>query len=283
MFGKVVEGMDVVNKIVAVPTGNQGGHQNVPRTPVTIESATLVSAKVKTPRCPAISDLHLTEERPEANERFIEFVEETARGAEALYILGDFFEYWIGDDDLEQPFNAVIAALLASLTRGGVRLYFMHGNRDFLVGDRFCAATGASLLPDPVVHEIPRRAHPARARRHLVHRRRGIPGVAAQGARPGIPGPIFLPKPLAERRRLILQMREKSKEVVQGKPAAIMDVNAQAVIEAAPPRRTPDPRPHAPAGTPSRRLGRRALGAARLVWARRLPRNQSTRPAPQRF
>ena len=102
-----------------------------------------------------ISDLHLTEERPEANERFIEFVEDTARGAEALYILGDFFEYWIGDDDLEQPFNAVIAGLLASLTRGGVRLYFMHGNRDFLVGDRFCAATGASLLPDPVVHEIP--------------------------------------------------------------------------------------------------------------------------------
>ena len=60
-----------------------------------------------------ISDLHLTEERPEANERFISFLEEKARDAEALYILGDFFEYWIGDDDLAEPFNAVIAGLLA--------------------------------------------------------------------------------------------------------------------------------------------------------------------------
>ena len=178
-----------------------------------------------------ISDLHLTEERPEANERFIEFVEDTARGAEALYILGDFFEYWIGDDDLEQPFNAVIAALLASLTRGGVRLYFMHGNRDFLVGDRFCAATGASLLPDPVVHEI------QGVRTLLVH---GdtlcTDDVEYQAWRRKARDPAFqadfLAKPLAERRRLILEMREKSKEVVQGKPAAIMDVNAQAVIEA---------------------------------------------------
>ena len=178
-----------------------------------------------------ISDLHLTEERPEANERFIEFVEETARRAEALYILGDFFEYWIGDDDLEQPFNAVIAALLASLTRGGVRLYFMHGNRDFLVGDRFCAATGASLLPDPVVHEI-QGVHTL-----LVH---GdtlcTDDVEYQAWRRKARDPAFqadfLAKPLAERRRLILLMREKSKEVVQGKPAEIMDVNAQAVIEA---------------------------------------------------
>lgn len=178
-----------------------------------------------------ISDLHLTEERPEANERFIEFVEETARRAEALYILGDFFEYWVGDDDLEQPFNAVIAGLLASLTRDGVRLYFMHGNRDFLVGDRFCAATGASLLPDPVVHEI------EGVRTLLVH---GdtlcTDDVDYQAWRRKARDPAFqsdfLAKPLAERRRLILQMREKSKEVVQGKPAEIMDVNAQAVSEA---------------------------------------------------
>jgi UDP-2,3-diacylglucosamine hydrolase len=66
-----------------------------------------------------ISDLHLTEERPEANERFISFLEDKARGAGALYILGDFFEYWIGDDDLEEPFNAVIAGLLRDLSQRG--------------------------------------------------------------------------------------------------------------------------------------------------------------------
>jgi len=101
-----------------------------------------------------ISDLHLAEERPEANEQFIEFLESKARGAEALYILGDFFEYWIGDDDLEEPYNAVLAGLLRRVSAGGVPLYLMHGNRDFLVGERFCAATGARLLADPSVHDI---------------------------------------------------------------------------------------------------------------------------------
>jgi UDP-2,3-diacylglucosamine hydrolase len=101
-----------------------------------------------------ISDLHLTEQRPEANERFIELVEGKARGAEALYILGDFFEYWIGDDDLGRPFHAVIAGLLKDLSRRGVALYLMHGNRDFLIAERFCAATGARLLADPAVQEI---------------------------------------------------------------------------------------------------------------------------------
>ena len=77
-----------------------------------------------------ISDLHLTEERPEANERFITLLEEKGRAAGALYILGDFFEYWIGDDDLAEPFNAVIASLLKDLTRRGVPVYLMHGNRE---------------------------------------------------------------------------------------------------------------------------------------------------------
>ncbi len=175
-----------------------------------------------------ISDLHLTEERPEANERFIELLEEKARGAEALYILGDFFEYWIGDDDLAQPFNAVIAALLRNLS---IPLYFMHGNRDFLIGERFCAATGATLLEDPTVHEI------QGVKTLLVHgdtlctddheyqawrRTARNPSFQAQ----------FLAKSIAERRQAILQMREKSKEVVAGKAAEIMDVNEGAVKEA---------------------------------------------------
>src|SRR5262245_11662961 len=101
-----------------------------------------------------ISDLHLSEERPQANERFFSFLEEQARGAGALYILGDFFEYWIGDDDLAWPFNAVIAGSLRGLSQSGVPLYFMHGNRDFLVGSGCCKATGAQLLDDPTVVEL---------------------------------------------------------------------------------------------------------------------------------
>jgi UDP-2,3-diacylglucosamine hydrolase len=93
-----------------------------------------------------ISDLHLTEERPEANERFIAFVEEKARNARALYILGDFFEYWIGDDDLADPFNAIVAGLLGDLAKKGVQVRLMHGNRDFLLGERFCQASGVALL-----------------------------------------------------------------------------------------------------------------------------------------
>jgi len=178
-----------------------------------------------------ISDLHLTEERPEANERFIAFLEDKARAAEALYILGDFFEYWIGDDDLGEPFNAVVAGLLADLTRRGVPVYLMHGNRDFLIGERFCAATGAKLLQDLVVETI------QGEKTLLVHgdtlctddldyqawrRKARDPAFQAE----------FLAKPLPARRLAVGQMREKSKQVVQEKTAEIMDVNDDAVREA---------------------------------------------------
>ena len=178
-----------------------------------------------------ISDLHLTEERPEANERFIALLEEQGRAADALYILGDFFEYWIGDDDLGEPFNAVVAGMLKDLTRQGVPVYLMHGNRDFLIGKGFCAATGASLLQDPTVAEI------GGVKTLLVHGdtlctddveyqawRRKARDPAFQAA--------FLAKSLAERRRTVGQMREKSRQVVQEKTAEIMDVNDDAVRQA---------------------------------------------------
>jgi UDP-2,3-diacylglucosamine hydrolase len=178
-----------------------------------------------------ISDLHLTEERPEANERFIALLEKEARAADALYILGDFFEYWIGDDDLDQPFNAVIAGLLKDLTRHGVRVFLMHGNRDFLIGEGFCAITGARLLADPTVAKIEGEAT------LLMHGdtlctddveyqawRRKARDPAFQAA--------FLAKSLDERRQAVAQMREKSKQVVQEKTAEIMDVNDDAVRQA---------------------------------------------------
>jgi UDP-2,3-diacylglucosamine hydrolase len=178
-----------------------------------------------------ISDLHLTEERPEANERFIAFLEEKARNADALYILGDFFEYWIGDDDLGEPFNAVVAGLLKDLTGKGVQLHLMHGNRDFLIGERFCAATGAQLLQDPVVEEI------EGEKTLLLHGdtlctddldyqawRRKARDRAFQAA--------FLAKSLAERRAAVGDMREKSRQVVKEKTPEIMDVNEDAVRQA---------------------------------------------------
>ena len=178
-----------------------------------------------------ISDLHLSEERPAANEQFIDFLESTARRADALYILGDLFEYWIGDDDLEEPFNAVIAGLLRGITGNGVPTYVMHGNRDFLLGERFCAATGAELLADPTVHEV------AGVKTLLVHGdtlctddedyqgwRRTARSSAWQRD--------FLSKSRNERRSMVLGLREKSKAVLQAKPAEIMDVTPAAVIEA---------------------------------------------------
>lgn len=178
-----------------------------------------------------ISDLHLTEERPAANERFIAFLEQTARSADALYILGDFFEYWIGDDDLAEPFNAVVAGLLRDLAQRGVRLSLMHGNRDFLIGERFCAATGATLLQDPTVEDL------AGEKTLLMH---GdtlcTDDVDYQAWRLKARSPAFetefLSKPLAERRRAVIQMREMSWQLVQGKAAEIMDVNDDAVRQA---------------------------------------------------
>src|SRR5207253_250559 len=72
-------------------------------------------------------------------------------GADALYVLGDLFEYWIGDEDLETPFNALIAGFLQRLADSGTRVRVMHGNRDFLLGEAFCEASGAQLLADPTV------------------------------------------------------------------------------------------------------------------------------------
>jgi len=95
-----------------------------------------------------ISDLHLEEKRPDITRAFLHFLATRARQAEALYILGDFFEVWIGDDGMT-PFQHEIARALRELSKAGIRLYLMHGNRDFLIGKRFCREAGCTLLDDP--------------------------------------------------------------------------------------------------------------------------------------
>lgn len=97
-----------------------------------------------------ISDLHLEEQRPDITRAFLQFLQQRAAACEALYILGDFFEVWVGDDDMS-PFQHSIADALRALSDSGTRIYLMHGNRDFMLGQAFCQQAGCSLLKDPCV------------------------------------------------------------------------------------------------------------------------------------
>ncbi|MEC3765307.1 UDP-2,3-diacylglucosamine diphosphatase [Cupriavidus sp. SS-3] len=98
-----------------------------------------------------ISDLHLTPGMPRTLAAFERTLERAAAQARALFILGDFFEFWVGDEETEAPFAQRVALALRALAAHGVAVYLMHGNRDFLLGRRFAGAAGATLLPDPTV------------------------------------------------------------------------------------------------------------------------------------
>ena len=100
-----------------------------------------------------ISDLHLETDRPDIGQQFFSFLAEEAGGAEALYILGDLFDAWVGDDD-PNPHYAEVKAALRKLVDGGVPVYFMHGNRDFMIGDGFAEETGVKILPDPIAVDL---------------------------------------------------------------------------------------------------------------------------------
>jgi UDP-2,3-diacylglucosamine hydrolase len=182
-----------------------------------------------------ISDLHLSGARPESAARFFRFLDEQAAQAQALYVLGDLFEYWIGDDALAategDPLAASVASALAALPRRGVRLYVMHGNRDFLMGDGFARAAHAKLIDDPIVVELG-----------------GIPTLLMHGDtlctddtdyqawRRTCRAPQwqqeFLAKPLAERRSIGEDLRETSRSMARAKSPEIMDVTSQAVRDA---------------------------------------------------
>jgi UDP-2,3-diacylglucosamine hydrolase len=142
-------------------------------------------------------------------------------------VLGDLFEYWVGDDDLDDPFNAVIAGFFRRFAAPGRKLYLLHGNRDFLVGERFARETGAQLLADPALLGDTLLMHGdtlCTDDQDYQSWRRTARSEPWQRE--------FLAKSLAERRRVVRGLREKSKEVIQAKAAEIMDVNEQAVREA---------------------------------------------------
>ena len=180
------------------------------------------------PRALFISDLHLTSERPAANEAFFEFLEREAPGATGLYILGDLFEFWVGDDDLGDPLNAIVAGFLGNTARAGTPVYLMHGNRDFLMADAFCRAAGATLLEDPAVVDL------FGTRTLLMHGDTLCTDDPAYQAwrricrSEGWQKP-FLAEPLEARRAHMLELRAKSEADKRTKPPVIMDVNEEAV------------------------------------------------------
>lgn len=177
-----------------------------------------------------ISDLHLDPARPDITSQALEFLATETRGADALYILGDLFEAWVGDDDPEPEKRRVVAAL-KELSDAGLPCYFMHGNRDFLVGEGFAADSGCTLLADPTIIELYGTKvmlmhgdtlctddHQYQAFRQMVR------NPAWQQA--------MLARPLAERLALAKQLRETSTASMAGKSDEIMDVNQDAVVAA---------------------------------------------------
>ena len=174
-----------------------------------------------------VSDLHLCSSRPEINRIFFDFLAGPARSAQALYILGDLFDYWAGDDDLAEPFNASVALALAQSAQS-TPLYLMRGNRDFLVGARFAAATGARLIDDPALVDVCGTSTLLAHGDTLCTGDTGYQRFRSE-VRSGGWSEAFLARPLAERKREILALRSRSEREKQAKPAAIMDADPEAV------------------------------------------------------
>lgn len=176
-----------------------------------------------------ISDLHLSPARPGCTGLLLGFLASRARQADALYILGDLFDAWIGDDDPSPPSPAVVRGL-RTLVDSGTPVFLMHGNRDFLLGSRFAESSGARLIPDPTVVDL-----------------YGTPTLlmhgdllctadrAYQAMRQQIRAPEFvdqvLARPIPERKAMAAEYRRRSGEANSLKPDDIMDVSLDAVAK----------------------------------------------------
>jgi UDP-2,3-diacylglucosamine hydrolase len=175
-----------------------------------------------------ISDLHLQASHPRTLAAFLRFLDEHAIHAQALYLLGDIFEYWAGDDDLDDPFNASIVTALRRLGSRGVAVYWIAGNRDFLAGSAFAEAAGLRLLVEPHLADFNGR------RVLLVH---GDAECTADlkymAFRAQVRDPVwqgqFLAMPLAQRKAIIADLREGSRSAHTEKSCEIMDVAPDAI------------------------------------------------------
>lgn len=175
-----------------------------------------------------ISDLHLQPSQPFTVARFLAFLQDRAMASNALYLLGDIFEYWAGDDDLGDPFHQRIIQAIRAVSDAGIPVYWIAGNRDFLVGDAFAAAAGLQLLAEPHVIDM------AGQRAALVHGDAQCTGdVNYMAFRAQVRDPAwqaqFVAMPLAQRKAIIAGMREGSKAAHATKSYELMDVAPSAV------------------------------------------------------
>lgn len=169
-----------------------------------------------------ISDLHLEAERPDITRAFLHFLSTRARTAQALYILGDFFEAWIGDDGMDE-FQHSIARALRELSDSGTRIYLMHGNRDFLIGKAFCREAGCTLLRDPSLIDL------GGEKILLMHGDSLCTLDAAyMKLRRWLRNPLMLfilrNLPLASRHKLARKLRKESRAQTRMKASEIVDV-----------------------------------------------------------
>jgi UDP-2,3-diacylglucosamine hydrolase len=176
-----------------------------------------------------ISDLHLNETRPQVTQAFFAFLRDQTKSTEALYILGDFFDAWIGDDD-DTPLNKEVALELNNLSKKGTRIFLMHGNRDFLLGQQFAQNAGAELIAEGAVINLYN--HPTlllhgdslcTADKNYMAFRQQVRSNAWQTH--------ILSQPLDARRQLAAQLREKSQAMNSLKAEDIMDVTQDEVIK----------------------------------------------------
>ncbi len=178
-----------------------------------------------------VSDIHLDPERPQTLKKFGDYLHGIQHDTDTLYILGDLFEYWIGDDGIDLLGHRQAAQLLSGISKSGIEIRVMHGNRDFLIGNQFVSLIGAELIADPCVVDV----HGVRVL--LTHGdtlctddadhqqfRQMVNSHEWQAS--------FLSLPIEQRRDQALKMRAQSESGKSGKSMSIMDVNQHAVLKA---------------------------------------------------
>lgn len=170
-----------------------------------------------------ISDLHLSNDQPHLTQLFLQFLATKAMQADALYILGDFFEMWIGDDE-QTELQIQIEKVLKKLTLSGVKVYLMHGNRDFMLGNKFCEKSGCQLIPDPYVIQLYGQQvlllhGDSLCSKDFLHM------YFRSFTRNKITRALFLALPLAIRKKIANFLRSKSKQHIKNITEEIMDVD----------------------------------------------------------
>lgn len=174
-----------------------------------------------------ISDLHLDESHPEITQKFLQFMQHLDASVDAVYILGDLFEAWIGDDD-NSAFHDDIIKTLHAVTQKNIPIYYLHGNRDFLIGKRFLQATGCVLLQDET--RISLYGSPVLLMHGDTLCTKDVAYLKARNKmRHPLLQTLFLLLPLGLRRKIAQSLRAKSRQYTTAMAAEVMDVTADAV------------------------------------------------------